>query len=37
VLRGLDLMASVAYTQSKILANAQNPATVGMYFYRIPL
>lgn len=36
-LRGLDLIASVAYTQSKILANAQNPATVGKYFYRIPL
>lgn len=34
---GLDLIASVAYTQSKILANAQNPATVGKYFYRIPL
>jgi iron complex outermembrane receptor protein len=37
VVRGLDLMTSVAYTQSKILANAQNPATVGKYFYRIPL
>jgi len=35
--RGLDLLASVAYTQSKILANAQNPASVGKYFYRIPL
>ncbi|MGF6996614.1 TonB-dependent receptor [Paraburkholderia sp. GAS32] len=35
--RGLDLLASVAYTQSKIIANAQNPATVGKYFYRIPL
>ncbi|MGN6232852.1 MAG: TonB-dependent receptor [Trinickia sp.] len=35
--RGLDLLGSVAYTQSKILANAQNPATVGKYFYRIPL
>ncbi len=34
---GLDLIASVAYTQSKILANAQNPASVGKYFYRIPL
>jgi len=37
VIHGLDLIASVAYTQSKILANAQNPATVGKYFYRIPL
>jgi iron complex outermembrane receptor protein len=35
--RGLDVVGSVAYTQSKILANAQNPATVGKYFYRIPL
>lgn len=34
---GLDLLASVAYTQSKIIANAQNPASVGKYFYRIPL
>lgn len=34
---GLDLIASVAYTQSKILANAQNPVTVGKHFYRIPL
>lgn len=34
---GLDLISSVAYTQSKILENAQNPATVGKYFYRIPL
>ena len=37
LIRGLDLLASVAYTQSKIIANAQNPATVGKYFYRIPL
>ncbi|WP_186076296.1 TonB-dependent receptor [Burkholderia gladioli] len=36
-LRGLDLIASLAYTQSRILANAQNPATVGKTFYRIPL
>jgi iron complex outermembrane receptor protein len=35
--RGLDLLASLAYTQSKILANTQNPASVGKYFYRIPL
>ncbi|WP_144110410.1 TonB-dependent receptor [Paraburkholderia sp. BCC1886] len=35
--RGLDLLGSVAYTQSKIIANAQNPASVGKYFYRIPL
>ncbi|MGF6758871.1 TonB-dependent receptor [Paraburkholderia sp. GAS42] len=35
--RGLDLIANAAYTQSKILENAQNPATVGKYFYRIPL
>jgi iron complex outermembrane receptor protein len=34
---GLDLIGSVAYTQSKIIANSQNPATVGKYFYRIPL
>jgi iron complex outermembrane recepter protein len=37
LLRGLDLIANVAYTQSKIIANANNPATVGKYFYRIPL
>jgi iron complex outermembrane receptor protein len=37
LLRGLDLVASVAYTQSKILANSNNPASVGKYFYRIPL
>ncbi|WP_025596909.1 TonB-dependent receptor [Burkholderia sp. WSM2230] len=37
LLRGLDLLATVAYTQSKIIANAQNPASVGKYFYRIPL
>ncbi|WP_233834600.1 TonB-dependent receptor [Paraburkholderia sp. ZP32-5] len=37
LIRGLDLLASVAYTQSKIIENAQNPATVGKYFYRIPL
>ncbi|RQH09119.1 TonB-dependent receptor [Paraburkholderia dinghuensis] len=37
VIHGLDLIAGVAYTQSKILENAQNPATVGKYFYRIPL
>ncbi|WOD16402.1 TonB-dependent receptor [Paraburkholderia kirstenboschensis] len=36
-MRGLDLLASVAYTQSKIIANAQNPVSVGKYFYRIPL
>lgn len=36
-IRGLDLLASLAYTQSKILANAQNPASIGKYFYRIPL
>ncbi|CAB3774424.1 TonB-dependent receptor [Paraburkholderia humisilvae] len=36
-LHGLDMIASAAYTQSKILANTQNPATVGKYFYRIPL
>jgi iron complex outermembrane receptor protein len=34
---GLDIIANVAYTQSKILANSQNPASVGKYFYRIPL
>jgi iron complex outermembrane receptor protein len=37
LVRGLDLLGSIAYTQSKIVANAQNPATVGKYFYRIPL
>ncbi|WP_414719375.1 TonB-dependent receptor [Trinickia sp.] len=37
LVRGLDLLASVAYTQSKIIANAQNPASVGKYFYRVPL
>lgn len=37
LLRGLDLAASVAYTQSKIIANSGNPASVGKYFYRIPL
>ncbi len=37
MLRGLDLATSVAYTQSRILENAQNPASVGKYFYRIPL
>ncbi|SDR35525.1 iron complex outermembrane recepter protein [Paraburkholderia fungorum] len=37
LVHGLDLLASVAYTQSKIIANAQNPASVGKYFYRIPL
>ncbi|MFP3795435.1 TonB-dependent receptor [Paraburkholderia sp. SIMBA_027] len=37
LLHGLDFSANVAYTQSKILANAQNPASVGKYFYRIPL
>ncbi len=37
LVRGLDLLASVAYTQSKIIANTQNPASVGKYFYRIPL
>jgi iron complex outermembrane receptor protein len=36
-MEGLDVTASVAYTQSKILANASNPASVGKYFYRIPL
>lgn len=37
IVHGLDLIGSVAYTQSKIVANAQNPATVGKSFYRIPL
>ncbi|WP_073101628.1 TonB-dependent receptor [Pollutimonas bauzanensis] len=35
--QGLDVMANVAYTQSRIRANSQNPATVGKYFYRVPL
>jgi iron complex outermembrane receptor protein len=34
---GLDIIANLAYTQSRILANSQNPASVGKYFYRIPL
>lgn len=37
LVRGLDVSASLAYTQSKILANSGNPASVGKYFYRIPL
>jgi iron complex outermembrane recepter protein len=37
LLHGLDFAANVAYTQSKIIANSSNPATVGKYFYRIPL
>ncbi|WP_116134943.1 TonB-dependent receptor [Trinickia diaoshuihuensis] len=37
LVHGLDLIGSLAYTQSRILANSQNPATVGKYFYRIPL
>ncbi len=36
-MRGLDLIANLAYTQSKILANTRNPASVGKYFHRIPL
>ncbi|WP_083228677.1 TonB-dependent receptor [Bordetella sp. H567] len=36
-IQGLDVIANLAYTQSKILANSQNPASVGKYFYRIPL
>jgi iron complex outermembrane receptor protein len=36
-IQGLDVIANVAYTRSKILANSQNPDTVGNYFYRIPL
>jgi len=34
---GLDLIANVAYTRSRILANDRNPASVGKYFYRVPL
>lgn len=37
LIHGLDLTAGVAYTQSKIIANSGNPASVGKYFYRIPL
>jgi iron complex outermembrane receptor protein len=37
MIRGLDLTAGVAYTQSRIIANSGNPASVGKYFYRIPL
>lgn len=37
LLRGLDLAANVAYTQSKIIENSNNSASVGKYFYRIPL
>lgn len=36
-MNGLDIIANVAYTRSRILANSQNPASVGKYFYRIPL
>jgi iron complex outermembrane receptor protein len=36
-IRGLDLIANIAYTHSKILENARNPDTVGKHFYRIPL
>lgn len=36
-IQGFDLIANVAYTQSEIRANVQNPASVGKYFYRIPL
>jgi iron complex outermembrane receptor protein len=36
-IRGLDLLANIAFTQSKILENARNPGTVGKHFYRIPL
>jgi len=34
---GLDVIGNLAYTQSKILENAKNPASVGKHFYRIPL
>jgi iron complex outermembrane receptor protein len=34
---GIDVSASLAYTRSIILENGSNPATVGNYFYRIPL
>ncbi|MCY1251980.1 Ferric enterobactin receptor [compost metagenome] len=33
---GFDLSASGAYNHSKTLENANNPASVGKYFYRIP-
>ncbi|WP_175105281.1 TonB-dependent receptor [Pararobbsia alpina] len=36
-IRGLDLLANIAFTQSKILENSRNPETVGKHFYRIPL
>ncbi|GAA4332364.1 TonB-dependent receptor [Pigmentiphaga soli] len=36
-IKGLDLIANAAYTRSRILANDRNPASVGKYFYRIPL
>ncbi|WAL84054.1 TonB-dependent receptor [Pandoraea sp. XJJ-1] len=35
--QGLDIAAGLTYTQSKIMANTNNPASVGKYFYRIPL
>ena len=37
IFQGLDIGAGVTYTQSKIMANTNNPASVGKYFYRIPL
>jgi iron complex outermembrane receptor protein len=37
LIHGLDLTAGVAYTRSVIVANSGNPASVGKYFYRIPL
>lgn len=33
----IDISASLAYTRSIIVENSKNPATVGNYFYRIPL
>jgi len=35
-MQGLDLTGSVTYAESKILANANNPASVGMEMIRIP-
>ena len=36
LLAGLDLMGSVTYADSEILANKRNPASVGKHMLRIP-
>lgn len=37
ILKNLDVIASIAYNQAITLENANNPATIGKRFYRIPL